>query len=443
MNNTLFTPAGELFGKFPLTVRSVLVLAFISYAAWFLAVQSFDVVATILAFTVLMVLIFIISVTVVCGLLVRRRVGCALIPPSGNDSTADTQTRLESGKRTTFVLKGLHSGILPLFQLIVRPKFLTEGIAFTPVAFLGNSRETRTVTTPLLFPHRGEWVLNGFNCTFGDQLGFSTLPWFIKQESVFTVFPPSTVGRPFPIITSSHRSGDDITDAQNRDGDLYDLKPYDPSDGAKRILWKVYAKRRELISRHPEPAMTPEGRVIVYSHALGDDDLLASESIAYVRRLEEAQLQINFSCAGAGDDDVTHTAEGAESLLVDTAWNAKSPAGFMGSSLLRMCQSPLSGDGDSRISTVVILCSQGGFIHPWYRESLVKIGDLLSSSGISPTYFFVKKIDSGTSSPHSRHRPIRNFFFSGATERPASSTDLEVGTFSTLCASRGWSVIAY
>ncbi len=58
-------------------------------------------------------------------------------------------------------------------------------------------------------------------------------------------------------------------------GDRVDTRPYVRSDPARMILWKVYARRRELMVRAPETARTPEARPLVYFVA-GPSDAAAA-----------------------------------------------------------------------------------------------------------------------------------------------------------------------
>jgi len=95
-----------------------------------------------------------------------------------------------------------------------------------------------------------------------------------------------------PVLTSSYRAGDLISDANERRGDPFDLKPYHPSDGIKKILWKVYAKTGELISRHPEQSMTPEGQVFIFSVNNVEDDHVCGAALDYTKKLEDLSLDV-------------------------------------------------------------------------------------------------------------------------------------------------------
>ena len=59
-------------------------------------------------------------------------------------------------------------------------------------------------------------------------------------------------------------------------GDRADFRSYGPSDPARLILWKAFARTRELLLRVPEPARTPERRPLVYLVAGAGDDAAAA-----------------------------------------------------------------------------------------------------------------------------------------------------------------------
>ncbi|MCU0222854.1 MAG: DUF58 domain-containing protein [Acidobacteria bacterium] len=81
-------------------------------------------------------------------------------------------------------------------------------------------------------------------------------------------------------------------------GDLVDFRTYTRSDPARLILWKVYARSRQLMVRAPEPARAPEGRPLLYLVAGEQDDAAA----AAARVVLESGLfgdDLPFACDGA------------------------------------------------------------------------------------------------------------------------------------------------
>ncbi len=81
-------------------------------------------------------------------------------------------------------------------------------------------------------------------------------------------------------------------------GDLVDFRTYTRSDPARLILWKVYARSRQLMVRAHEPARSPEGTPLLYLVAGEGDDAAA----AAARVILESGLfgdDLPFACDGA------------------------------------------------------------------------------------------------------------------------------------------------
>lgn len=81
-------------------------------------------------------------------------------------------------------------------------------------------------------------------------------------------------------------------------GDFVDFRTYTRSDPARLILWKVYARSRQLLVRAPEPARSPEGRPLVYLVAAPADEAAAAAARVL---LESGCLgeDLPFACDGA------------------------------------------------------------------------------------------------------------------------------------------------
>ena len=80
-------------------------------------------------------------------------------------------------------------------------------------------------------------------------------------------------------------------------GDRVDSRPYTRSDPARLILWKVYARTRELMVRVAEPARSPEARPVVYLVASPEDPAAAGVA----RLIMEDELfgsGTRFACDG-------------------------------------------------------------------------------------------------------------------------------------------------
>jgi hypothetical protein len=120
-------------------------------------------------------------------------------------------------------------------------------------------------------------------------------------------------------------------------GDLVDFRTYTRSDPARLILWKVYARSRQLMVRAHEPAHAPEGRPLLYLVAGEGDDAAA----AAARVILESGLfgdDLPFACDGAPASvrdlrraldllaaSVRHRARGGAGLAAALALGAAEP----------------------------------------------------------------------------------------------------------------------
>ena len=81
--------------------------------------------------------------------------------------------------------------------------------------------------------------------------------------------------------------GDGLSDPRGpADGELLDIRRYAPGDPLRLVLWKVFARTRQLMVRTPERAVSPDPSVMAYFVAGAADD--ASASLA--RHCIEQQL---------------------------------------------------------------------------------------------------------------------------------------------------------
>jgi hypothetical protein len=67
--------------------------------------------------------------------------------------------------------------------------------------------------------------------------------------------------------------GDDISHPEGpQEGELYDIRAYTPGDPIRFVLWKVFARTRQLVVRAPERALSPIRQTCAYLVAGGGDE---------------------------------------------------------------------------------------------------------------------------------------------------------------------------
>jgi hypothetical protein len=86
------------------------------------------------------------------------------------------------------------------------------------------------------------------------------------------------------------------------EGDLVETRRYAPGDPLKHVLWKVFARRRELLVRAPEVAVDPNPSAIAYFVAGKDDESTAALARFF---LQQGLLGTSFIFGADGADGTT------------------------------------------------------------------------------------------------------------------------------------------
>lgn len=343
--------------------------------------HDFDIVASYVSYAIIGVLILLLAITLFNGFRLKRSLSISVSQRPRDEGTPRTSL-MRSGRHESFVMHTSAIKVTPLFLLEISLRFENAGAAAECLRLTGWSGSDRLLVQGISFPHRGEWRVREIQFNFGDQLGFAALRWKLNSSSLacsFRVYTPEAEPRVLPVLSSASRAGDAISDVDTRQGELYDLKQYHPSDGVRRILWKKYAKTGELISRHPERAMTPEGLVVLFCVADKFDDDVCAAYHAYLKVLEEQQLEIMAGCEGMLQRNTARSARQAEELCVDSVWDCGThdPA-----ALKRDFSRLLNSVGSQyRIERVVVFigverlrCADGAQLCALLGESLAEIG---------------------------------------------------------------------
>ncbi len=302
----------------PLTFRGLLAVGLAIIGLVFLAIPQKDLVAYMLSGSIigLLVTIFILNI-----LLWRRLKPTLLCDIFFDAANCYAEVPIPCGMN----LK--NSSISPFFEISIKRIFEHRGAStFTHIVREREpSPQKRTLIDSIIFPHRGNWRVTHIHCTVGDTLGFIRLAWDVPIDISLNVSPQIITIKPLPIIASSSRSGDLINLSDNRAGDLYDLKPYDPSDGVSRILWKTYAKSGQLVVRKPEPAILPEGELVLYLVANKNEDYVAGALRSYLDYLIDNNIVVWFGTDGS--DKVLSNVEEIINEINSTVWNQNAGTG--------------------------------------------------------------------------------------------------------------------
>jgi hypothetical protein len=294
----------------------LLLLVIIVLFSYFVAEQS-DVLASVFASTLTLILSYIVLASLGFGLIGRGKTFVqSFYWSSKNKSFQFCPKVFELSAQVNCPF------IPPLFALRCTPVFEQSGAPQPHLIRTRKENGAYEFRIQLSFPHRGDWKLHHFQFSLEDQFGLTRLGWTKKHEHSFRIAPEESKLASAPPIFSASRPGEGLEYADKRQGDFLDLKPYHPADGVKRLSWKIFARTRELVTRQPEKVSVPDEEVVLFSLGRSKSDRVLSKSLLYMMELEREQVRCRASCLGAGGKVSLTSSEYLE-LLIDTAFSSE------------------------------------------------------------------------------------------------------------------------
>ena len=426
---------------YPLTIRGTLIVLAGIYLFLFPAQNSADLVASLLGLTIVIFGILLPIVTIAFGLILKRRTSVQIIGP---DEIIISNTLAKVGIRTSVL------SVPPLYSLKIKMHFLNTGLEASTHELIGSSSKERRFIETIKFPHRGNWEVKELALNFGDNFGLSSVSWKIPLTNcTFRVYPGGEHQRQIPIVSSTQRSGDELEHPTQRTGDPLDLKPYHPSDGVRRILWKVFAKSGQLITRHPEKSMTPEGKIFSLILAGPKDDSSCQMALNHLTKIEELSLENWSSCLGTRVEGLKPQSgvDAVADLAIDTAWAAQKliNTNSIANSIKTEIQYLLSNipSDNSELSSIYLFIGKSILSSEQHLRDLKEVGSWLNSRHIDPIFCVEEQeLRSNTLNPtQTKMDFFKKIFF----DSPKSELDIEAlkyyPEFLKICAQTGWQVI--
>lgn len=201
--------------------------------------------------------------------------------------------------RVKYIISKIH--LWPFWVLNIEYCFAVPGAQATKHLITGSfsSKDVLRLDSIFFFPHRGFWVLKTLKLQISDRLGISRLSCYHDVDDSIEVAAKDVLINSLPVQIPDSSSGDLFNLENHRQGDLYDIKQYDPSDGLKKILWKVYARSGQLVVRRPEPAVIPQGKLAIYLVARPEDDHVAGAIQSYTEILKTHNIAVVFGTDGS------------------------------------------------------------------------------------------------------------------------------------------------
>jgi hypothetical protein len=111
--------------------------------------------------------------------------------------------------------------------------------------------------------------------------------------------------------------GDDISHPEGpQEGELYDIRAYTPGDPIRFVLWKVFARTRQLVVRAPERALSPIKQTCAYLVAGNGDEPAAGAARLAV---ELGSLGTDWVLGADGSNDDATRKDQAVDVLARSA----------------------------------------------------------------------------------------------------------------------------
>lgn len=191
---------------------------------------------------------------------------------------------------------------------------------------------------PVDLHHIKDYRLMGGILYFEDVLQLVTIPLSFKTSIAYTHFPPKeTMTLPRYLPQVENETHNRIPELRKINGDWLDYKKFDQGDDTRRIIWKVFAKNRELIVRKIETRNPFASEYNVYINfdnlLLKDhyDDFLEemlnhykTKVLALYEGLQMQNISINYYI-----DSTAHVTAKKDEQIINSNWNPQSSSALL------------------------------------------------------------------------------------------------------------------
>lgn len=293
MPTLLLSSLRMLTSMFPLTLQGVITLLVTAGALSIYGYGAMDLVVFALAICALAILIASLFCAVISGILIQRRVHKLIKanPLQGNGVAVEAGFPNETG----FTLPAM--GWFPLVRLtwqVVYPDHVTTRVR------VGADNNADNQLIEEIIPARRcltDHITRQF--TVADVLGFCRYAWRQRQDGRCLALPQTNTIKPLPLLRSMTAEDGIPNPSGNPDGDRMEIRPYVPGDSVRNIMWKVYARNRQLNVRLAEKSVFHSKRTVAYLLSSPHDE--AAAAIARVA-LENGALGEDWAFAADGTD---------------------------------------------------------------------------------------------------------------------------------------------
>jgi hypothetical protein len=170
-----------------------------------------------------------------------------------------------------------------------------------------------------------------------DVFGFARVGFRFRQPRAGR-FAPWIGGLEQVQVAQGLAGGDQLTHPDGTPtGDFFDMRRYGAGDPIRFILWKVFAKTRDLMVRTPELAMSPDRRTVAYLVA-GDGDEPAAGAARVA--VDTGALGTSWVLGADGCSDAASSPDEAIDVLARSARAAPDQSGALAAFLARLDRGP-------------------------------------------------------------------------------------------------------
>ena len=296
----------SLAGLFPLTSQGLLTLTVSAWALRTFGYGSMDLVVFALTISALAILISCLFCTIGFGLFMQRRIRREITRPGTSDNV-----EIEVGypNETGFSIPA--ATFPPLVTLSWKITF--------PDAIETRTRigKHQRLCEEVLPKKRclTESLIREFSVQ--DVLGLCQLSWQLGQRVRCRALPQLQAIKQLPLLRSLTAEDGIPNPSGQPEGDRMEIRPYAPGDSVRNIMWKVYARSRQLNVRLPEHSVFQSKRTIAY--------LLTSDNDEAAAAVARVALQ-----SGALGEDGAFGTDGYEKPVSDYAEALTAIAGSRG-----------------------------------------------------------------------------------------------------------------
>jgi hypothetical protein len=253
---------------FPFTLNTVLcvVAAWAAYKLLYTPPAKGDEPSSLLPFVILMGKLVLWFLVALAGLSVISTFGTFLFylllrNDKGYKLKVEFTTETAKGKKNKLYLHAMIEGVIrPMLGFIKGRLYYDDNVMTDRFSMLSNKRKDQSIIryaisgmSRMELPDIKEYELKGGFIYFEDMLHIFSLAASQQVSGHFYQPPVLTEAEDYEVFPKKTETMDvRIEQLRRVEGEYLNYKDFEAGDDVRRIVWKVYAKNRELVVRMPE-----------------------------------------------------------------------------------------------------------------------------------------------------------------------------------------------